>query len=147
MADVPETTDPFEAELQSFRPADPPPELFDAIGRQLATNPRPRLGAMRAAVGIAACALVAAGVWRVTSRYDDTRSARISIATAPATPVVDSSRDDPPSLASYHRALSRSPAALDALLDQHAVRLLPRDRTAVGVTLRLGLSAEIETLR
>jgi len=72
----------------------------------------------------------------------------MAMTTHPVPSVSNASEDDDrPSLASYRRALSRSPGAVDELLDRHAARLLPPDRDNSPATARLGASAGFEMLR
>ena len=154
MADDHPTTDPFEAELRSFQPAAPSRALSDRIGRELATDTRsirPRHWFARAAAAIAACLVVGVAAWRVTHPYDGNESKPrppVVMATHPTPSVPNAAADDDrPSVASYHRALSRSPGAVDELLDRHAARLLPPDRDDNTATARLGASADFEMLR
>jgi hypothetical protein len=146
------TPDPFEAELRSFRPVEPSRAVSEYVGRELAADSRP----IRpwgwfagAAAAVAACLLAGVAVWRVTRSYDGTGPRPIvSVATLPAPSATERDDDDDrPSLASYRRALSRSPAAVDELLDRHAARLLPSDRADLAATARVGASAGLELLR
>ena len=124
MTDEPETTDPFETELRSFRPAEPSAAVFDAVGRDLARDARSRRKWRPLAAGIAAiaaCFIAAVVLWRVSDPYvDPTPPKAGSVATVPGD-------DERPALASYRRAMARSAAELDHLLDRHAARLLPND--------------------
>ena len=147
------TTDSFEAELRSFRPAAPSRALSDRIGRELAAGTRsirPWQWFAGTAAAVATCLVVGVAAWRMTHPYDGNESkprTPVVMATRP-TPFPNASEDDDrPSLASYRRALSRSPGAVDELLDRHAARLLPPDRDNSPATARLGASAGFEMLR
>ena len=148
------TVDPFEAELQSFRPLAPSRALSDRIGRELATSSwsiRPWQWFAGTAAAVAACLVVGVAAWRMTHPYDGNESkprSAVVISTRPTPSVPNASEDDDrPSLASYHRALSRSPGAVDELLDRHAARLLPPDPDDFPAMARLGASAGLEMLR
>ena len=148
------TTDPFEAELQSFRPAAPSRALSDRIGLELAAGTRsirPWEWFAGTAAAVAACLVVGVAAWRMTHPYGGNEikpGSPVVIATRPAPSIPNAAGDDDrPTLASYHRALSRSPAAVDELLDRHAARLLPPDRDDNTATARLGASAGLEMLR
>jgi hypothetical protein len=146
--------DPFEAELRSFRPAAPSRTLSDRIGREFAADDRSiqlRRWFAGAAAAVAACLVVGAAAWRMTHPYGGSEikpAPPMAIGTRPAPSVPYAAGDDDrPSLASYRRALSRSPGAVDELLDRHAARLLPSDRDDNTATARLGASAGFEMLR
>ena len=139
MAESPQNVDALEAELRTFRPVAPSPELFDRIGGELESFAPPRrLRAWLVGTLAAACLAVAAAlVWRL-SRPVDVGPVRI----AATLPVPMTERDDDrPALASYRRALARSPEALDDLLDRHAARML-----APGAA-RLTASSDVGVLR
>ena len=167
MADAPDTTtDPFEAELRSFRPVAPSAAVAQHIGAELARDAGPlrparpgrpwRLyaGAFAAA---AACLVGAVAVWRVTHSGDGIAHHEVvSIATLPALPATEVPKrsdddgddvDDRPSLASYRRALSRSPEDVDELLHRHAARLLPRDGYELRAAANAGTPAGLDVLR
>jgi hypothetical protein len=154
VADSPENLDPFEAELRSFRPVAPPRAVSDYVRQELATparSVRPWRWFAAAGAAVAAGLFAGVGVWRVTHPYVDGNGTGtrpiVSMATHPAASVPDQPDDDRPSLASYRRALSRSPAAVDELLDRHAARLLPPGRDDLTATARVGASAGLELLR
>ena len=124
--------DRLEAELSSFPPVPPSPGLAQQIGRQLADEPaRPlRVGAARrwllAGLAAAACGTLAAVLWR-EGDGGMTRPPEV-VVTPPVGTVPNTAGPaevPPPSRAAYQQALSRSPEALDALLDSHAARLFP----------------------
>jgi hypothetical protein len=146
--------DPFEAELRSFRPAAPSRALSDRIGRELAAGTRsirPWQWFAGTAAAVAASLVVGVAAWRVTHPYGGNEirpTPPMAMTTHPVPSVPNAAEDDDrPSLASYRRALSRSPGAVDELLDRHAARLLPRDRDDSPATARLGVSAGFEMLR
>lgn len=120
MSDSTDMRDPLEAELESLRPVELPPEMFDRIGLALA-RPRRRLWLIPATA--AAAAIVLAMVWRVFVREIPVGPTSIA-ATVPAM-ATSERNDDRPALATYRRALAGSPDALDKLLDRQADRVLP----------------------
>jgi hypothetical protein len=119
--------DALERELESFRPRPPSPELRRRIGGQLARPRRFRLGASLAAA-------IAAGV--VVS---------VMLHRPPAPPIEPPPivvMATPPSVLAYGQAFAQSPAALDAMLDEQAVR------TSREVTpLRAGAIPDLFTLK
>jgi len=129
---TPAELDALEAELQSLRPADASLELHHRVGRALSSHagtPRGRLWLAAGALAAAACIVIGAAVALRgigTPRPIETRIA----STLPATESIDNIDDDRPALASYRRALSRSPDNLDDLLDRHAARALGGGTTA-----------------
>ena len=141
--------DPLESELRSFRPADLSPDVYARVASELSpARPRARYWmAAAAAAAVAACLFAAVALWRMVSHPGVGPAPRqvASIATAPvaATNHGGDDNNDRPSLATYRRALSGSPAALDALLDRHAARLLPAGgaEPAVRVTASMPLDA------
>ena len=141
-------TDPLESELRSFRPADLSPGVYARVAGELSpARPRARYW-VAAAAAVAACLFAAVALWRMGRPAVDPAPRQVaSLATAPvaATSHADEDNDDRPSLASYHRALSASPAALDALLDRHAARLLPAGGVEPGV--RVTASMPLDALR
>jgi hypothetical protein len=125
-----ELFDPFEAELAALKPEQPSPRLQERITDQLqdkskaipsgwllfASQVKAHRTVVRTfAAGLAACALVA-----FVLRYQD----RPTIAESPAEtpqPLLATAFDDAlPTVWAYQRALSRSPADLEALLSKHA---------------------------
>jgi len=108
--------DPLEAELRGFRPRPTSPALRGGIAERLAdTKPAPSSSLQRLAL---AGALVAAGlafllVLNIVApvKRDGHRPS----------PGMASIRPSPPTVRAYRQALSHSPAALDALLDEQAV--------------------------
>ncbi|HTK74335.1 MAG TPA: hypothetical protein VL371_03700 [Gemmataceae bacterium] len=111
-----EDFDPLEAELRGFRPRPTSPDLRGHIAERLAeTAPAPRSVRQRLAL---AGALVAAGLafLLVQNIVGPVKrdGQRPSHGTA-------SIRPSPPTVRAYQLALSRSPADLDALLDEQAV--------------------------
>jgi hypothetical protein len=154
VAEERETPDPFEDELRSFQPVEPSRRLLDSVARELPGRPGssiPRRLFIGAAAALAACVLVAAGVWRAAHPTDVRDPGPVGLATVPASSPsgTDDDDDNRPSMASYRRALSRSPAAVDEMLDRHAARLLPREPygAAAAVTVRVTPSSGLESLR
>ena len=135
--DPPAAADPLEAELRTFRPTGPSRELFARVetelARDLARDLAHDLAARRtrawpwlagSLLAAAACIVVAVLLWQSSRSPGRSTVAVATTAPAAVTPVTEPD-DDRPALASYRRALSRSPEALDELLDRHAARLLP----------------------
>ena len=135
------TGDPLEMELGAMRPAEPSPELVDRVARALGRPPasagRRVLLAATVGTALAACVVLAVVLDR-DPRPEGKNS--VVVATVPPSPAED---EDRPALANYRRALARSPASLDDLLDRHAARPLagPRQAAAGPVGL-LELNAE-----
>ena len=103
MRHVPENIDPLEAELRSFRPVEPSRELFDRVGRQLASDrARPVWPWLAGAVAAAACIVVATFVWRTSHRP----LPNLVQVPSPAPTVAAVAGDDRPALASYRRRLA-----------------------------------------
>jgi hypothetical protein len=131
VTEMPQGRDPLEAELEALRPAELPPDTFDRVERAMAAQRRP--GRTRAALagltGAAVAACVALAFTWHAARHDRVGPARL-VTTAPA---VAHDPDDRPALANYHRALARSPASLDELLDRHAARPLAAARQTAGL--------------
>jgi hypothetical protein len=150
--DPPAADDPLEAELRTFRPAGPSRELFARVEAELALDipappPRARTWIAGSLLAAAACVLVAALLWHSTRSPG---RGHIDFATTvPTAPRPAGGPDDSrPALAAYRRALSRSPEALDELLDRHAARLLPGDAGAdAATTFRVTASSDLGTLR
>ena len=140
--------EPLESELRSFRPADLSPDVYARIARDLSpARPRARYW-VAAAAAVAACLFAAVALWRVGHPSVDPAPRQVaSLATAPVAAANhgDDNNDDRPSLAIYHSALSGSPAALDALLDRHAARLLPAG--GAPATARVTASMSLDTVR
>jgi hypothetical protein len=128
--------DRLEAELQSLAPAAPSGDLRDRIARDLSAHagtPRPRLWLAAGGLAAAACVVIGAALaLRGIGTRDDTGAVPVVVTTAPATgtsPNGTAASDDRPALASYRRALARSPDDLDELLDLHAARSLGGTRS------------------
>jgi hypothetical protein len=137
--------DPLESDLRAFSPVEPSRGLADRITGELSDYGRTAPMRFRyfAAVGAAAaCVTLAAVTWRVMNR--PVNPTPVVITVPPPAPA-DRDGTDRPALAIYRRALSRSPAALDDLLDRHAARLLPGGQaTATGPVTA---SSRIDLLR
>jgi hypothetical protein len=120
--------DALERELEALRPRPPSPELGRRIGGRLARPRRLRIGASLAAAAIAAGVVVSVLLHR------------------PPAPLVEPpptvEMATPPSVLAYGQAFAQSPAALDAMLDEQAVRT-SRDVTP----LRAGVIADLFTLK
>ena len=154
--DAQDTTDPLEAELRSYPPVAPSRAVAENVARALAGEGR-RVRPWRlfagAAAALAACLVGAVAVWHVSHSSDHSAPGNIvSLATHPATSATKATGgnqldDDRPSLASYRRALSRSPEAVDELLDRHAARLLPGGRDDYTTSTRVSASTGLEMLR
>lgn len=125
-----EHTDPFERELAALRPAEPSPQLAERIAQRLTTeaaepavhrssSAAPPLRARRwLAVAVAVAAVAAGGVAVLWPRGEQNAPAEVKL--QPVEPLVATAFDDTlPSLASYRRALARSPEEFDRLLSRH----------------------------
>jgi hypothetical protein len=113
-----ETRDPLEAELAAVRPHQVSPELRQRIGESLAESSptRKRRGWWFAlAGGLAAACLTAVLFWR--GNGPDVAPKPVVLPPPARHAEVE---DGQPTLLAYQRALSRSPEALDALLDSQA---------------------------
>jgi hypothetical protein len=103
--------DELERELESLRPSPPSPELRRRIGRRVVRQGRRRLW-----IGIALAAAAAAVLIGLSVRPQPAPPGQLppSLPEAAAVP--------PPSVLAYQHAFAESSAALDALLDEQAVR-------------------------
>jgi hypothetical protein len=117
--------DPLETELQSLRPCDASPHLRRRIAerlnvRQAQASNRPWPWSVALAGALAAAAVAAVLVWSEGRLHQEPwpgeteRPGRLAVR-----------KDAPPTVLAYKRVLARSPNALEALLDQHAARVLP----------------------
>jgi hypothetical protein len=102
--------DAFERQLESFRPRPPSPELHRLVGARLARRRRRRLGFALAAAAV----LGGVALGLIFHRGPAPR-----LPADPAPPQM--AAVPPPSVLAYREAFSRSPAALDSLLDEQAV--------------------------
>jgi hypothetical protein len=131
--------DALEAELHSLRPRELPDDLVRGIEASLADEsgkatgkPATWLRVAAAAVGLAACVAVASLLWRGGRGGAPTDPAPVAVTPGPAeSRTAQSGRPDGVTLAEYRAAFARSPAAMDALLEQDAPRpMKPARRTA-----------------
>ncbi len=117
-----EAPDPLEAELMALRPVEISPELrrrvSERLAERLAVSPPPRHVRWRIAVasGLAAACLVAALIWWKGAGTSQREPIGVRPKSAPSVDVTDAE----PTLLAYQRALARSPAQLDALLNAGA---------------------------
>ena len=118
-----EPYDPLESELESLRPRGVSPDLQRRIAERLAaTHPeRARLSWSPALAGALAAACLAAVLFGWSGRDSELTENDPQ----PPAPIVVNGNSKPTVLA-YRRALAQSSGALDALLDNHAARTLPR---------------------
>ena len=128
----------MEAELQSMRPAAPAADLEQRVGRALAARAgTPRAGLWLAAGALAAAACVVVGAAVALRGIGNPRpvTPQVAVVAHPQSrplpqPMPDETR---PALVNYRRALSRSTADLDELLDRHAAGSLAADvNTSAG---------------
>lgn len=119
-----ELPDPFEAELQTFRPAEPSPALKPRIAGALADSrtrkKKQRLVNFALVGGLAAASLAALFFGRGDGNgpRNTLGPPRVGSPTVPR----DRPEDALPTLRAYQQALARSPEALESLLDRHAAR-------------------------
>jgi hypothetical protein len=133
--------DAFERELEAFRPIPPSPEMKHRIAERLAVPVRERSiplsnsqWRMAALVGwLLAASLASVIVWRGESKMEDRDPFAVRIEPDLTSAFGESS----PSLWSYRKAFNQSSESLDALLDQHAARMLSTQRS--GATLALAI--------
>jgi hypothetical protein len=115
--------DSLERELESYRPRPPSPALRRRIGRRL-----DRPWRLRFSAAVAAAAAAAALIF-VSVSYRSPPGPTARPAVEPVTT---------PTVLAYERAFDRSPADLDGLLDEQAVRSSERSASAhAGAGLRI----------
>ena len=147
---TPPASDPLEDELSSLRPAAPSADLHDRVARALAGRTgKPRFGLWLAAGGFAAaaCIVIGAAVALRGVRTPRTDSQHVTI-NAPGTALAPApDHDGRPALVTYRRALSRSPADLDELLDRHASTSFQGDVGRSPVRTRVTAGSDFSFLR
>jgi hypothetical protein len=117
---VSDDLDALEAELRGFRPRPTSPALWGRIAERLA-EPVATPSLLRQRLALAG-GLIAAGVALVVVLHVAGPPRRV----APVPPRQVANRTaTPPSVRAYRQALARSPAALEALLDEQAVSATP----------------------
>jgi hypothetical protein len=108
--------DALEAELRGFRPRPTSPALRGRIAGRL-TEAAPAPSSLRQRLALAG-ALIAAGLAFVVLL---SLVRPVKHESHKPSPVAANVRPMPPTVRAYRQALSRSPASLDALLDEQAV--------------------------
>jgi hypothetical protein len=115
--------DSLEHELESFRPEPPSPALRRRIGGRLDRSWR-----LRFPVAIATAAAAAALIFVATRHRPPP---------GPISPSTPAEAADAPSVLVYERAFARSPADLEAMLDEQAVRssrsIAPSPAAVLGI--------------
>jgi hypothetical protein len=118
-----EPPDPLEAELSALRPQEVSSGFRRRVAERLADGPparRRQLWPIALAGGLAAACLAAAVLlWPDRPKVNPEP---VIVQPRPAPPVA--AEDPGPTIQAYRRALARSPAELDALLDKHALAVV-----------------------
>jgi hypothetical protein len=117
--------DPLEAELATFRPCEPSPQLKQRLAAALNPDLPPRSGLRRRLgwAGAVAAGLAAAAAAMFLIGREDGPAIEPELPAAVLAPRLAAAFDqDLPSFWTYRAALAQSPESLESLLDQHALR-------------------------
>jgi hypothetical protein len=121
---VNEDVDPFERELQSFRPSDVAPHLQQRIRQELASGSVPKPSSPRrwrlAFAGALAASLLF--LFFVGPGHQEKGESSRNVADMPT---VNQPIGETPTLWAYEQAFSHSPASFDSLFDRRGPGLAP----------------------